>query len=65
LFTVIEVPVLVMLGLWIATQAGFAAVGLTTPGATGGVAYFAHIGGLVFGALTVRVLATRRKAIAA
>ncbi len=65
LFTVIEVPVLVMLGLWIAMQAAFAAVGLTTPGATGGVAYVAHVGGLAFGALTVRVLATRREALAA
>jgi membrane associated rhomboid family serine protease len=64
-FTVVELPALIMLGLWFAEQAVFSAVGLTSPGTGGGVAYFAHIGGFVFGALAVRALATRRKAIAA
>jgi membrane associated rhomboid family serine protease len=60
-FTVIELPAVVMLGIWFATQAVFAAVNLTNPaGGGGGVAYFAHIGGFVFGLLTVRLLATRR-----
>jgi rhomboid family protein len=63
-FTVIELPAWVMLGVWFATQAVFAAVNLTTPtGAGGGVAYFAHIGGFIFGLLTVRLLATRRKRV--
>jgi len=63
-FTVIELPALVMLGIWFAEQAVFAAAGLTTAtGTGGGVAYFAHIGGFVFGALTVKVLATRRRQI--
>jgi membrane associated rhomboid family serine protease len=62
-FTVIELPAAVMLGIWFATQAVFAAVDLTNPaGGGGGVAYFAHIGGFIFGLLTVRLLATRRKA---
>ncbi|MGI8505436.1 MAG: rhomboid family intramembrane serine protease, partial [Solirubrobacteraceae bacterium] len=62
LFTVIELPALVMLGLWFAQQAVFGAVGLTNPiGGGGGVAYFAHVGGFAFGALTIRLLATRRK----
>ena len=65
LSTVAEVPALIMLAVWFAEQAVFAAVGLTTPGSTGGVAYVAHVGGLVFGALTIRVLATRRQAIVA
>jgi membrane associated rhomboid family serine protease len=61
-FTVIELPAAVMLGIWFATQAIFAAVDLTNPaGGGGGVAYFAHIGGFVFGLLSVRLLATRRK----
>ena len=63
-FTVIELPALVMLGLWFAQQAVFGAVGLTNPtGGGGGVAYFAHVGGFVFGALTIRWLAKRRKTV--
>lgn len=66
LFTVIELPALVVLGLWFAEQAVFAAVGLTTPtGGGGGVAYFAHIGGFAFGLATVKLLATRRRAVPA
>jgi membrane associated rhomboid family serine protease len=53
LFGVVEVPVLVMLGLWLALQAVFA---------DSAAAYFGQVGGMVFGALTVRLLATRRKA---
>ena len=64
-FTVIEVPVVVMLVVWFVVQAVFAAAGLTTPGSTGAGAYFAHVGGFAFGALTVRALATRRSAIVA
>ena len=61
-FTVIELPAIVMLGIWFAEQAVFAAVGLTDPtGGGGGVAYFAHVGGFAFGALTIRLLATRRR----
>ncbi len=63
-FTVIELPALVLLAIWFAEQAVFAAVGLTTAtGTGGGVAYFAHIGGFVFGALTIKLLATRRRQI--
>jgi membrane associated rhomboid family serine protease len=59
-FTVIELPALVVLALWFAEQAVFAAVGLTSPGASGGVAYFAHVGGFAFGLLTIRLLVTNR-----
>jgi membrane associated rhomboid family serine protease len=65
-FTVIELPAIVMLGIWFAEQAVFGAANLTDPaGSGGGVAYFAHVGGFVFGLLTVRLLATRRKHIPA
>ena len=57
-FTVIELPALVMIGIWFVEQAVFAATNLTSPtGGGGGVAYFAHVGGFAFGLLTVRLLA--------
>ena len=63
-FTVIELPAIVMLGIWFAEQAAFGAAGLTDPtGGGGGVAYFAHVGGFAFGALAIRVLATRRRQV--
>lgn len=61
-FTVIEIPAVVMLGVWFAMQAVFAATGLITPTGSGGaVAYFAQFGGFAFGLLTIKTLATRRK----
>ena len=64
LFTVIELPAIVMLGIWFAEQAAFGAANLTNPtGGGGGVAYFAHVGGFAFGLATVKLLATRRKHI--
>jgi membrane associated rhomboid family serine protease len=63
-FTVIELPAFVMLGIWFIQQAVFGAADLTTPaGGGGGVAYFAHIGGFIFGLLAVRLLATKRKEV--
>jgi membrane associated rhomboid family serine protease len=63
-FTVIELPAIVMLGIWFAEQALFAASNLTSPtGGGGGVAYYAHIGGFLFGLLVIRLLATKRKQI--
>jgi len=62
--TVIELPALVMLGIWFGEQALFGVFDLTNPtGSGGGVAYFAHIGGFAFGLLTIRFLATKRKAV--
>jgi membrane associated rhomboid family serine protease len=59
-FGVIELPAVAMLGAWFIVQAVFGATGLTNPSA-GGVAYFAHIGGFIFGVLAIRLVATRRK----
>ena len=49
-FTFLELPAFLFLFIWFAQQAVFGAVGLTNPsGNGGGVAYFAHVGGFVFG----------------
>lgn len=60
-FGVIELPAWVMLAIWFAMQAAFGAAGLTSLSNAGGVAYIAQIGGFAFGALTIRLVATRRK----
>jgi membrane associated rhomboid family serine protease len=60
-FTIIEVPALVVLGFWFVEQAFLGALDLGSHSTGGGVAYFAHIGGFVFGLLLIRLLATRRK----
>jgi membrane associated rhomboid family serine protease len=55
--TVITLPALLVLGLWFLFQLLDAS---SQPlGGGGGVAYFAHIGGFLFGLLTVKLLATR------
>jgi len=57
-FTVLELPALLVLGLWFVQQAVFGATNLTDPtGGGGGVAYFAHIGGFLFGLLVIRAIA--------
>jgi membrane associated rhomboid family serine protease len=55
-----EIPAIWFLGIWIALQIWQGGVGLTHPDQTGGVAVFAHIGGFVFGLLTIRLLAKSR-----
>lgn len=58
----VEVPAYILLGLWFILQffTGFASFGAEE---TGGVAVFAHIGGFVFGLLTVKLftLGQRRR----
>ena len=61
-FTIIELPAMLVLGLWFAQQLVFGALDYTTAGdGGGGVAYFAHIGGFAFGLLAVTLFATRRR----
>jgi membrane associated rhomboid family serine protease len=54
-----EVPAVLFLGVWIALQAVEGGLSLTSPQAGGGIAFFAHIGGFVFGLLTGRLLRRR------
>jgi membrane associated rhomboid family serine protease len=57
-FTLIQIPAIVVLGLWFVQQVLFGYFDLTDPaGGGGGVAYFAHIGGFVFGLLAIKLLA--------
>jgi rhomboid family protein len=61
-FTILELPALLVLGLWFLQQALFGYFDLAQPsGGGGGVAYFAHIGGFVFGLLTIRFFAGRAR----
>jgi rhomboid family protein len=61
-FTILELPAIFFLGIWIIQQALFAYFDLFQPsGEGGGVAYFAHIGGFVFGLLAIRLFANERK----
>jgi membrane associated rhomboid family serine protease len=60
-FTIIELPALIVLGLWFVQQALMGYFDLAQPTAGGGVAYFAHIGGFVFGLLAIRLFARRKR----
>ncbi len=57
-FTIVELPALVILGFWFLQQVLFGYFDLASPaGDGGGVAYFAHIGGFVFGMLAIKLFA--------
>ena len=59
-FTIVRLPALLVLGIWILIQVASVPRGSRSPsGASGGVAYFAHIGGFLFGLLLIRVFANR------
>jgi len=59
-FTIVELPALLVLGAWFVLQLLNGAGSLAQPvGEGGGVAYFAHIGGFLFGLLMIRLFADR------
>jgi membrane associated rhomboid family serine protease len=63
-FTVVELPAFVLLGIWFAIDALLPALGqIGQVGSSGGVAYYAHLGGFLFGLLVIRAIAQRRKEI--
>lgn len=55
-----ELPAVLFLGVWFFFQLWQGGWSIVQPEAGGGVAFFAHIGGFVFGMLTVRLVAKRR-----
>jgi membrane associated rhomboid family serine protease len=59
-FFFFEVPALLYLAFWFLFQLWVGSFQVLRPEAGGGVAFFAHVGGFVFGALTVLLLVQRR-----
>jgi len=58
----VQVPALVYLGLWFVYQLVEGGFGLTSAAANGGgVAFFAHVGGFVFGVIVTRFLLNARR----
>ena len=55
-----EIPAIWFLGIWFAFQLWQGGWAVAHPEAGGGVAFFAHVGGFVFGMLTVYLVAQRR-----
>jgi rhomboid family protein len=61
--TIVEVPAILLLAFWFLENALLGAAGLASPlGGGEGVAYFAHIGGFLFGLILIRLFVNHRKA---
>ena len=58
-FFVIPVPAFFFLGFWFLLQLWEGGFSVTHPQDGGGVAFFAHVGGFVFGLLAIRLLGVR------
>jgi membrane associated rhomboid family serine protease len=58
-YILLEVPAFLFLGVWFLFQLWEGGFSLTQPEVGGGVAFFAHVGGFVFGAATVRIFMKR------
>jgi len=59
-FLLREIPAVAFLGIWFLFQLWDGSASIAHPEEGGGVAFFAHIGGFVFGMLTVLLAAKRR-----
>jgi membrane associated rhomboid family serine protease len=57
----LRLPAMLVLGLWFVEQVLFGYFDVNSGGEAGGVAYFAHIGGFVFGLVAIRLFAERRR----
>ncbi|HEU6445806.1 MAG TPA: rhomboid family intramembrane serine protease [Gaiellaceae bacterium] len=60
IFFLRELPAWLFLGFWFVIQLWAGGFSLVEPQADGGIAFFAHIGGFVFGALAVGLFAQQR-----
>jgi membrane associated rhomboid family serine protease len=59
-FFIFPLPAVIFLGIYFVMQAFVGGLSFVGAQESGGVAYFAHIGGIVFGLLTVRAFAASR-----
>ena len=61
--TLVEVPALILLGIWFILQFIPAVADATSVGAGqgGGIAYLAHVGGFLFGLATIKLLVRRKR----
>ena len=61
-FTFVEIPAVIVLGVWLALQflPAVGQLGSSELGDQGGVAYFAHIGGFIFGLALISLFAKRK-----
>jgi membrane associated rhomboid family serine protease len=59
-FVLREVPAVLFLGIWFVFQLLEGSSSLAHPAQGGGVAFFAHVGGFVFGMLAVKLFQRRR-----
>ena len=59
-FFFFELPALLFLGIWFLLQLFLGSQSVVAPEQGGGVAFFAHIGGFVFGLLAIRIFSAGR-----
>jgi membrane associated rhomboid family serine protease len=59
--TIVEVPAVLLLAFWFLQNLVIGATGLASPIGGGGVAYFAHIGGFVFGLVVIKLFVSRKR----
>jgi membrane associated rhomboid family serine protease len=61
--TIVEIPAMIMLGIWFVLQfiPAVADVATTDVAGEGGVAYLAHVGGFIFGIAAIKLFAKRRE----
>lgn len=59
LFPLVPLPAIIVLGMWIVLQF-FSGIAAIASGFSGGVAWFAHIGGFLMGMILIKLLPKRR-----
>src|SRR6185437_3613472 len=58
--TIVELPAIVLLAFWFLENLLLGAAGLASPIGEGGVAYFAHVGGFLFGLAAIKLFVSSK-----